>query len=117
MKVLVTGSNGFLGSTLVERLLVHGFEKPRCMVRAGSNRSKLEAVQARYLLVSFNDEGALTTDELQALLEPHGEVHRVDVGHPRYVGARIGIYNPGGEKVGTVGHLRNTECLYLVRCR
>jgi len=27
----------------------------------------------------------------------------------RYVGARIGIHNPAGRKVGTVSHLRNTE--------
>jgi adenine-specific DNA-methyltransferase len=27
----------------------------------------------------------------------------------RYVGARIGIHNPGGVKVGRVSHLRNTE--------
>jgi adenine-specific DNA-methyltransferase len=28
---------------------------------------------------------------------------------PRYVGARIGIHNPAGERVGTVGRLRNVE--------
>ena len=27
----------------------------------------------------------------------------------RYVGARIGIHNPAGERVGTVGRLRNVE--------
>ena len=27
----------------------------------------------------------------------------------RYVGARIGIHDPTGRKVGTVSHLRNTE--------
>ena len=32
----------------------------------------------------------------------------------RYVGAQIGIHNPKGERVGTVGKLRNTEYLYLV---
>jgi hypothetical protein len=30
---------------------------------------------------------------------------------PRYVGARIGIHNPAGEKVGTVSHVRNTELI------
>jgi adenine-specific DNA-methyltransferase len=76
----------------------------------------LDALQARYLLVSFSDEGYLSTDELHALLEPLGEVQRHDIAHPRYVGARIGIYNPAGKKVGRVGHLHNTERLYLVRC-
>jgi len=77
----------------------------------------LEAVDARWLLVSFNDEGALTTRELHERLAARGDVERVDVDHPRYVGARIGIHNPRGEKVGTVGRTRNTECLFLVRCR
>jgi adenine-specific DNA-methyltransferase len=27
----------------------------------------------------------------------------------RYVGARIGIHSPSGEKVGTVSHTRNQE--------
>lgn len=45
MKVLVTGSNGFLGSALVDRLLVHGERDIRCMVRPASNRSRLEAIE------------------------------------------------------------------------
>jgi adenine-specific DNA-methyltransferase len=32
----------------------------------------------------------------------------------RYVGARIGIHNPAGRKVGTVSHLRNTEYMVVV---
>jgi len=47
MTVLVTGSNGFLGAALVERLLAHGEGSVRCMVRAGSDRSRLEAVAER----------------------------------------------------------------------
>ncbi|RMH43475.1 MAG: hypothetical protein D6689_05075, partial [Deltaproteobacteria bacterium] len=31
----------------------------------------------------------------------------------RYVGAQIGIYNPSGEKVGRVSHIRNKEFLYV----
>jgi adenine-specific DNA-methyltransferase len=31
---------------------------------------------------------------------------------PRYVGARIGIHNPAGDRVGAVSHVRNLE--YLV---
>jgi len=45
-KVLVTGSNGFLGSALVERLLAHGETDLRCFVRPGSDRSRLETVRA-----------------------------------------------------------------------
>jgi adenine-specific DNA-methyltransferase len=36
------------------------------------------------------------------------------VDYKRYVGAQIGIYNPRGEKVGRVSHLRNKELLYIV---
>ena len=34
--------------------------------------------------------------------------------YKRYVGAQIGIYNPEGEKVGRVSHLRNKEYVYVV---
>jgi adenine-specific DNA-methyltransferase len=32
---------------------------------------------------------------------------------PRYVGARIGIHDPAGRKVGTVSHLRNREVVFV----
>lgn len=48
MSVLVTGSNGFLGTALVERLLAHGQTDLRCFVRAGSDRARLEAVLRRH---------------------------------------------------------------------
>jgi adenine-specific DNA-methyltransferase len=31
------------------------------------------------------------------------------------VGARIGIYNPSGEKVGRISHTDNKELLFVVR--
>jgi hypothetical protein len=43
-----------------------------------------------------------------------GRVRVITHDHPRYVGARIGIYNPKGEKVGTVSHVRNREFLFVV---
>ena len=33
----------------------------------------------------------------------------------RYVGARIGIFDPSGRKVGRVGHLSNQELLVIAR--
>ena len=42
-----------------------------------------------------------------------GYVGRIDVEAKRYVGAQIGIYNPSGEKVGTVSRLRHRETLLL----
>ena len=47
-QVLVTGANGFLGVAVVERLLARDQTGIRCLVRAGSNRRRLDAVLARY---------------------------------------------------------------------
>lgn len=47
MKILVTGSTGFLGAALVERLLARGEKDLRCLVRGGSDRSRLEALARR----------------------------------------------------------------------
>ncbi len=82
-------------------------------------RSVLSALRAPVVIVSFSDEGFLTEEEMSRLLVelagPGGTVEREVVDYRRYVGARIGIYNPKGEKVGQVGRLRNREILYRVR--
>jgi len=81
---------------------------------AGALAALVDAVRAPHLVVSFNDEGFLSRAELERLLERRGRVEVVEVDFPRYVGARIGIYNPAGEKVGRVGRLRNKERLFIV---
>ncbi len=48
MTILVTGSTGFLGVRLVDRLLAGGARDVRCLVRAGSKREALEAVLRRH---------------------------------------------------------------------
>lgn len=80
----------------------------------GTFRRVVEGVQAKYLVVSFSDEGFLSRDELEALLRSRGELHVFESDYKRYVGAQIGIFNPQGEKVGKVSHLRNTEFLFVV---
>jgi adenine-specific DNA-methyltransferase len=72
------------------------------------------AVRAPVLVASFSDEGFLERAELEALLATRGRVHVLAIDHPRYVGAKIGIYDPSGRKVGTPGRLRNTEYLFAV---
>ncbi len=71
-------------------------------------------VRARYLIVSFNDEGFFSRRQIVHLLRAaRGEVATIPVPHRRYIGARIGIYNPRGEKVGRVSHVTNHEFLFL----
>jgi adenine-specific DNA-methyltransferase len=70
-------------------------------------------VQAGWLVVSFSDEGFHRPDEIEALLARRGHVGAAAVGRPRYVGARIGIHDPSGRRVGRVSHLRNTEYLFV----
>ncbi len=48
MKILVTGANGFLGSALVERLLVRGHRGIRLLVRPGSDQSRLTRLEREY---------------------------------------------------------------------
>ncbi len=71
-------------------------------------------IRARLLVVSFNDEGFIDRRTLEGLLEQRGRVDVIKVQSRRYVGARIGIYNPSGEKVGSVSHLTNHELVYVV---
>jgi len=84
-------------------------------VRIASALTQLvQSIDARYVLVSFSNEGFLNRREVEDVLRARGEVAAIEVDYKRYVGAQIGIYNPSGEKVGKVSHLRNRECLFLV---
>lgn len=52
--ILVTGSNGFIGSKVVELLAEKGFRKVRCLVRYSSNISKLNEVIEKYNKTNFD---------------------------------------------------------------
>lgn len=88
--------------------------KPRF---AGAMRRLLEAVRAPVLIVSFSNEGYLSREEMESMLAGlwggAGRVTTIECEFKRYVGAQIGIYNPQGQKVGRVSHLRNKEFLYV----
>jgi adenine-specific DNA-methyltransferase len=73
----------------------------------------ITSLQAPWLIVSFNDEGFHDPARVEELLSSRGYVGRIDVDSKRYVGAQIGIYNPRGERVGRVTHLRNHEHLFV----
>jgi len=81
-------------------------------------RSLLNALRCKAMIVSFNDEGFLTRGRLEQILQElfdgHARVATIERDHPRYVGARIGIHNPDGVRVGTVSHVRNTEFVFVV---
>jgi adenine-specific DNA-methyltransferase len=76
----------------------------------------IDHARARVLIVSFNDEGFLDRETLARMLARRGPVDVLEVATRRYVGARIGIYNPSGEKVGAVSHLTNKELIFVVQC-
>jgi adenine-specific DNA-methyltransferase len=76
--------------------------------------SLLATMRSRKWLVSFNDEGFITREDLGDLLHNFGTVKIQEIDYKRYVGAQIGIYNQNGLKVGEVKKLRNKELLYIV---
>jgi adenine-specific DNA-methyltransferase len=84
--------------------------KPRF---AAAFAALVAAIRAPWIVLSFNDEGFLDRADAERLLATRGHVRVIERDHPRYVGARIGIYNPAGEKVGRVGRLRNREYLFV----
>jgi adenine-specific DNA-methyltransferase len=68
---------------------------------------------APWLVVSFSDEGFHRPAQLLCLLEERGHTGAIAVDSRRYVGSRIGIHSPRGERVGTVSHVRNTELVFV----
>lgn len=85
---------------------------------AGALRHLLESVQANVLVVSFSNEGYLARSEMEAMLSGlwagEAKVTTIENDFKRYIGSQIGIYNPQGEKVGKISHVRNKEYLYVV---
>ena len=80
-------------------------------------RAVLERTPATTIVVSFNNEGYVTRPQIEELLGGlwggRARVVTLPIDYRRYVGARIGIYNGRGEKVGKVGALHNVEHLFV----
>ncbi len=75
----------------------------------------INRTNAETLVLSFNNEGYVPLEQLVAMCEGRGEaVEVLSFDFKRYVGAKIGIYDPDGNKVGKVSHTRNTEYIILV---
>jgi len=52
--ILITGSNGFIGSRVVEMLLRYGYTNLRCFVRPSSNLASLERIVSAYPNVTLD---------------------------------------------------------------
>lgn len=78
-------------------------------------RRLLLTINADLVVVSYNNESWITPEEMMSTLRHAGyeDVRLLAFDYKRYVGAQIGIYNPSGEKVGRVSHLRNVEYIFL----
>ncbi len=72
-------------------------------------RQVVADVQAEVLVLSYNNESWVTLEDLVEMTSVRGHVGVLAFDSKRYVGAQIGIYNPSGEKVGRVSHLKNVE--------
>jgi len=86
--------------------------------------SVVRSVDCDLLVLSYNDESWLSLEELQAMcaVALRGDLGRraqrrsvatLAFDSARYVGARIGIFDPSGRKVGRVSHLSNQELLVI----
>ncbi|MFZ0248979.1 MAG: DNA adenine methylase [Acidimicrobiales bacterium] len=75
--------------------------------------SVVESVDCDLLVLSYNNESWLGLEELEQMCSSHGTVATLAFDSARYVGARIGIFDPSGRKVGRVSHLSNQELLVI----
>jgi adenine-specific DNA-methyltransferase len=79
----------------------------------------VSSVSCDVLVLSYNDESWLDVAELEAVCagpDASGQrryVATLGFDSARYVGARIGIFDPSGRKVGRVSHLSNRELLVI----
>ncbi len=76
-------------------------------------RRTVAALRAPVIVLSFNDEGYLSREAVLDILSARPHLRVLEIPYERYVGAKIGIHNLKGEKVGTVGRLTNTEYLFV----
>jgi len=80
---------------------------------AGALGQVVRDVRARLLVLSYNDESWIALDDLVDMCRVRGHVEVLAFDSNRYVGARIGIHNPAGQRVGSVGRLRNVEYMLV----
>lgn len=74
-------------------------------------RRTVQGAKADFRLVSYSDDTWLSLDDLLEITGP--DAIALAVSQRRYIGSKIGIFNPSGEKVGVPGKERNNELLVL----
>ena len=88
------------------------FNRRREMPRALAEL--IARVRAEVLVLSFSDEGFVPLEDLVAMCGQRGRsVEVLAFDSARYNGARIGVFNASGQKVGRISHTRNTEYVLL----
>jgi adenine-specific DNA-methyltransferase len=88
----------------------------------------VQSVDCDLLVLSYNNESWLALEELEAMCSMQNtrtgpgattgtartrELATLAFDSARYVGARIGIFDPSGRKVGRVSHLSNQELIVI----
>jgi adenine-specific DNA-methyltransferase len=71
------------------------------------------SLRARVTIASISDESWVSLEGLLEVCRERGHAEVLTFDSRRYVGAQIGIFNPSGERVGRVSHLRNREHLVV----
>jgi adenine-specific DNA-methyltransferase len=72
-------------------------------------RGVVDSVDAGVVVLSYNDESWIGLADLVEMCSVRGHVEVLGFASARYVGAKIGIHNPAGLKVGAPGRLENIE--------
>jgi adenine-specific DNA-methyltransferase len=77
--------------------------------------SLVRRARAGVVVVSYNNEAWVTQEQMTRSLREagHEDVRVLAFDSKRYVGAQIGVFNPAGDKVGRVSHLRNVELVFV----
>lgn len=79
----------------------------------GALRELISNLDAKTLVLSYNNESWLSRRELADMCSDYESVTVLDFDSKRYVGSQIGGYNKSGELVGKPGAQRNLEHLVI----
>jgi nucleoside-diphosphate-sugar epimerase len=82
-RILVTGSNGFIGSKVVEKLLEYGFTNLRCFIRPSSRLDRLEKALSDFDAsknVEFVKGDLLSRDDCRKAAEGVSIIHHLAAG-------------------------------------